>query len=72
VLVELPCAVVFHGPEEASSRLLCSGLRRVCSFQILPDESQRHRANGNRPDLAALAVDAEVGDAFNGFAGPSD
>ncbi|MGC1299225.1 MAG: hypothetical protein WA869_29725 [Alloacidobacterium sp.] len=33
-------------------------------LQILTDEPERHLVNGNKPDLATLAVDAEVNDAF--------
>jgi hypothetical protein len=33
-------------------------------FEILADEPQRHRVNGNKPDLVALAFDAQMHDAL--------
>ena len=53
------------GRKRGASRLSCSLPPAVFPhFQILPDEPQHHRVNGNEPDLVALALDAEVHDAL--------
>ena len=61
MLVERARAVVFHGPEEGTVQdlmLLPPAVFRHC--QILPDQPLRHRVNGNKADLVALALDAEM------------
>ena len=58
MLVERAGTVVFHGPEEGRIKAF------MTRFQILPNEPQHHRVNGNKPDLVALAFDAEVHDAL--------
>src|SRR5579871_1645445 len=65
VLVEHACPIILHGPEERFLKILMLLPPAVFPrLQIFAYEPECHRVNGNEPDFPALAVDAEMHDAF--------
>lgn len=65
VPIERSSPIVCHRPEQGTVRAFMAHRPAVLPrFELLTDQPQCHRVNGNKPNLVALAFDAKVHDAL--------